>query len=231
MKKVVGLFCLFPVFVFAGEKGGVAASNFEASGSYSDSDASRSVSANGTYRRGIAEYFGYGLAATARRSNGKSTYLDSNGANAGINLFARRFDLGEAGLRYNHSYTKFDSRYGDISHNSDQYSVFASYYIDDFTLGFSRLSAHPEAVEHINTWNISASAYLLENTKLTASASGMDAKDAYGLSAEHQPSFLNNAASISASYNRSPEDDSFSVSLSYFFGTRVPLQQRDRQYR
>lgn len=231
MNKVLAVVCLFPVFACGGEKGGVAEPNFEVGGGYSDDDSAREVSASGAYRFGIDEYFGIGLAANAEHSDGKSYYLDSNGASAGINVFARRFDLGKVGLSYTRLYNKYDSSFDDFSTSSDHFSASAAYYFNDVTVGASRLAMRSDDLPDFDSASLFASVYLLDNTKLTAVVGGMDAKDSFGLSAEYQPSVFDDSTSVSLSYSRSPDHDSISFGLNYFFNSNVPLKQRDRQYR
>lgn len=230
MKKILGLVLLIPSLVIAGERGGVAEPNFEAGAGYSDSDSSRAIAINGAFTAPIEDFVGYRVSAQLGRSYGKDNYLDADRIGLGVGLFARKFDLGKAGITYSFSHDRFDAPV-DLSVSSTGYRLFGAYYLGDFTLGFSRLATRSDDVENSHAWFADASVYVEQNTRLTLSGGGMDAADSYGLGIEHQPFFFAEEASLSVSYSRNPDWDSLSLGVDYFFGNAVSLMRRDREYR
>lgn len=213
------------------EVGGVRDSSFEAGAGYSDSDIARNVSASGNYNFELADFVAAGVAAELEHSYGEGAVVDSDRATVGVDLFARKFELGKLGLGYSRSYSRFDVPVNDDSIDQDMYSVSGEYYIGAFTLGMSRQSYRSEEADDFDAWFFSAAGYLSENTRVTASGAGMDAADLYGVNVEHQSGWFDNKASVTLGYSRSPDNDAISLGINYFFGNTVSLKVRDREFR
>ena len=68
------------------------------------------------------------------------------------------------------------------------------------------------------------------NMKLSASMGGMDSDDSYSIGLIFQPTMFNNSISIFVGYQDTKINDTFSLSASYYFDTKVSLFDRFRKY-
>ncbi|ABC27596.1 hypothetical protein HCH_00697 [Hahella chejuensis KCTC 2396] len=221
---------LFPVFAFAVD-GGVADVNFDAGLDYTHSRHSDSYQLAGSANLPIYSFIGGNLHGNATQVDGHNERVNADVYSLGATVFARDYFLGKIGLSYSYSETDFDLPWADTA-DTDNYGVFAQYYLTDFTLSASRNIAKFDNLEdNHNSWNLGATWYANENVRTSLHASGMDSKDNYGIAVEYQPELFQNAASVDFSYSDGRKDDTFSVGFNYFFGTKVSLKDRDRKYR
>ena len=231
MRKSLVLLCLVPALANGSDVGGVRDSNFEAGSGYSDSDSANAFEANGSYRFALSDYIASDVSVELGHSDGEGPRVDSERVTAGIDLFARSFDIGKVGAGYSRTHSQFDVPIKNDSVNQNAYSAFAQYYIHEFNIGVSRQAYRSGDTEDFDRWSVSIAGYLSDNTRIAVSGSGMDAADLYGASIEHQPSWLGNNASLGFSYSRSPDNDTISIQIAYFFGNTVALKVRDREFR
>ncbi len=231
-KKLVYLACL-PVLAVAGENGGVLETNYGAGIAYSESRNSKGLRASGNVSIPVYKYIGSTLFVNGSKTEGEKNSLDSDAYRVGGVAFLRDFNLGKLGVSAAYNKTNFDTPSGSSLDDTElnQYGLLGQYYFNDFTFGANRNVVDSKDFDDFNSWTASIDWYWQENTKLSLDGSGMDAKDSYGIRVSHQPNFFNNSTDITFSYNGYRTDDVFSLSVNYYFGTLVTLQDRDRKYR
>ena len=238
----------------------VQATNFSLGLEASDSDTKDSTS-NGTFGLGgtatlpIGNLFGATLSGnysrtTARTSDvlfdveSQSSTRPScrfNNYDMVAGVFARRPTLGKISASYGKG--KLSSDCGDESVfvstgtdslDTDYYRVGAEAYLWDFTVGAVHTSTELEDGPKVESDIFSASWYPVDSVKLTLSGGDLYDQDTYGIEIEHQPEFMGNSLGVSLGYSvvdRDREISTISFSVVYYFGTKVQLKTRDRQYR
>jgi hypothetical protein len=164
-----------------------------------------------------------------------------DGYGAEVGLFARRPRLGKIGVSYGLSNLSADCGSdspflptGDDSLDSDRYTVEAEVYLGNFTLGASRTTTTPDGAPDIETTEARISWYPLESLRVTVLGNDLYDEDNYGIELEHQPEFLGDGFAVRLGYydgDSEPSVRTIRLGLSYYFGTKVPLKTRDRQYR
>lgn len=177
-----------------------------------------------------------GLESGVRPSCG----FDSLNGSAG--LFFRRPRLGKVGVSY--LYGELSSDCGGNSQflpsteedlSTSGYRIDAEVYLGNFTLAGARYSTDIDRSEKLETTTVSASWYAMSNLKFSVYGDDLNERDTYGIVIEHQPDFMGDALGVYVGY-ATTEDDlprvrTISLGISYYFGTRVDLKTRDRQYR
>ena len=183
-----------------------------------------------------------GLVEESGSMPGARASCDFRGTQGGITLFARRPTLGKIGASY--GLNELSSECGDSSVfvisgddslDTKNYRVFAEYYLYDFTLAASRTSTDLDDGDNLESSSVTASWYPLDSLRISASAGNdLYEQDTYGIMLEHQPDFLGDALGVNLGYaetERSPQTRTITIGFAYYFGTRVELKTRDRQYR
>jgi hypothetical protein len=168
-----------------------------------------------------------------------SCSFDSFGGEA--SLLARRPTLGKIGISYGigqlSSECSVNSTFvssGDDSLDTDRQRVDVELYVRDFTIGAAYTQLNLEDGPELETTAVSASWYPLDSLKISLSGNDQYDENTYGIIFEHQPEFLGDGFGVQLGYARTdgePNTRTISVGLSYHFGTRVSLKDRDRQYR
>lgn len=165
--------------------------------------------------------------------------IESTGGSAG--LFLRRPSLGRVGASY--GVGRLSSDCGDISEflasgaddlDTEHYRAYGEVYLRDFTLGAAFTSTEPDGGEKLESTAVSATWYPIESLRITATGNDLYDRNAYGLVIEHQPDFMGDALGVYVGYEtneETPRTGIISFGFAYHFGSRVPLQTRDRQYR
>ena len=123
---------------------------------------------------------------------------------------------------------------GNDKLGTDSYRYFAEAYLWDFTIGGSFTSTKLEDAPELESTEISASWYPIDSLKIELSGNDLYEENTYGILLEHQPEMLGDGFSVSLGYSMTEEDpktNTFKIGLSYFFGAKVPLKIRDRQFR
>ena len=177
--------------------------------------------------------------------SGSSTGIASctfKGTQGGITLFARRPTLGKIGVSYGVNQLSSEcgdsSRFvtsGDDSLDAKSYRVFAEYYLYDFTLAASQTATDLDHGDTLDSTSITASWYPLDSLRISASAGNdLYERDTYGIMLEHQPDFMGDGLGVYLGYaktDQSPSTRTVTIGFVYYFGARVDLKTRDRQYR
>lgn len=239
----------------------VEALNFEAGVKSTDSDTSDSTSngtlelnARGTLP--IGSIFGASMTAGYGESRVRTREVVENddGTLSGIrpscnfdnlrgeiSLFARRPTLGRIGVAYgigrlgsDCSDTSFFVPGGQDSLDTDNYRFDAELYWRNFTIGASHTTLSMDDAPEIETTTISGSWYPLDSLRVSLHGSDLYEEDTYGLTLEHQPQFLGDGFGIQLGYSKTdaePGTRTINIGMTYYFGKRVPLLVRDRQYR
>lgn len=117
---------------------------------------------------------------------------------------------------------------------TDSYRYFAEAYLWDFTIGGSFTSTKLEDAAEIESTEIRASWYPIDSLKIELAGNDLYDENTYGILLEHQPEMLGDGFSVQLGYSMTDEDpktNTFRIGLSYFFGAKVPLKIRDRQFR
>lgn len=110
----------------------------------------------------------------------------------------------------------------------------AEAYLGDFTLGVERLQTTPGDGAQLRSTTLAASWYPLESLKIELSGNDLYDAKTYRLMLEHQLEMLGDGFGIRLGFATSdmePRTRSFELGFSYYFGRKVPLQIRDRQWR
>lgn len=158
-----------------------------------------------------------------------------------VSLFARRPTIGRIGVSYgigrigsDCSNTSFFIPGGGDSLDTDNYRFDAELYWRNFTIGASHTTLSLDDSPDIETTTITGSWYPLESLRVSLYGNDLYEEDTYGLTLEHQPQFLGDGFGIQLGYSKTdaePGTRTINIGLTYYFGKRVPLLVRDRQYR
>ncbi|WP_428253067.1 hypothetical protein [Gynuella sp.] len=228
MKRYLVFFstlCLFSAAV--AENRGIEETNYSVLGSVSDADSGSRMSLTGLARVPITNYTGASITGRYSDFNGKNSYIDSSTNSFGLGVFVRDYDLGIINASYVYSRTEADS--SNSKNSIDSISLSGTYYYKAFDLGLGRSKAKADTGSSFNTSRTSVSYYVNENLKVGATVIKMDADDTdYFIS--YQPHAFGNVAALSMAYQDSSTNDTLTISLAYYFDTRVSLKDRARRY-
>lgn len=123
---------------------------------------------------------------------------------------------------------------GDGNLHTDRYQIHGELYFSDFTVSATRTSTDLDGGPKLESTDFSTSWYPLDSLRIAVSSSDLYDEDTYGILLEHQPEFLDDGLGVYVSYattDRSPEVRTIGLGFAYYFGTRVALKTRDREYR
>lgn len=158
-----------------------------------------------------------------------------------ISLFVRRPTLGKVAATYGVGKVSPDCGESSVfigngkeDLSTDNYRFDVEGYLGDFTLGAAYTTTSLDEGLKLKTTAITGSWYPLDSLKVSLSGNDLYEQDTYGLTIEHQPEFLGDGFGISVGYSNSdqePKTRTIYLGVAYYFGTRVPLKVRDRQYR
>jgi len=118
--------------------------------------------------------------------------------------------------------------------STDGYRFAAEVYLGDFTLGAEHAKTKLEDGPELDATTLAASWYPLESLKVQIYGNDLYDEDTYGLMLEHQPEMFGDGLGVRFGFSTndaSPRSRKFELGVSYYFGRRVTLQARDRQYR
>ncbi len=232
LKKSLAILMFAPVLAIAGENGGVLEKNYNVGLSYGWDQDTDTLGISGGINLPVYRYVGSSFYLRGSRTEVDGADVKIDNYQLASSIYLRDFDLGkiEAGLSYHqaHMNNLID---GDDSFEAYLYSLSGQYYLNDFTFGASRLFADSKNTSTSHLAFADIAWYWQNNTKLLVSAGGMDAKDSYSLRVSHQPDYFKNSTAFSFGYNWDHDDDSYSISVNYYFDTLVSLKDRDRKYR
>jgi hypothetical protein len=122
----------------------------------------------------------------------------------------------------------------DDSLSSDGYRFAAEAYLGNFTLGAEHVTTKLEDGPEIEATTLAASWYPIDSVKIELSGNDLYDEDTYGLLLEHQPEMFGDGLGVRLGFSMtdaSPKSRAWSLGVSYYFGRKVPLKTRDRQYR
>jgi hypothetical protein len=181
------------------------------------------------------------LAEAIGSLSGVRPSCDFDSTNGEVTLFARRPTLGKIGVSYGVGSLGSDcganSQFlitGNEKLSTEGYRVEAEYYFHDFTLAAARTSTELEDGPKLESTSVTASWYPHDSLRISVSGNDLYDQDNYGIRFEHQPDFLGDAFGVHVGYARTDQDPktrTINLGLIYYFGTRVELKVRDRQYR
>lgn len=110
----------------------------------------------------------------------------------------------------------------------------AEAYLGDFTLGVERLQTTPGEGRELRSTTLAASWYPLDSLKVELSGNDLYDANTYRLMAEHQLEMLGDGFGIRLGFAMSdtePRSRTVELGFSYYFGRKVSLQVRDREWR
>jgi hypothetical protein len=204
---------------------------------YSNTDLSRgdkatAISANAAVHLPVAKWIGVEVAGTSLEhtfelDDGRK--FDSDFAGLSSTVFVNNPEIGGFGV----GVSRFRNRYTSGKEYSGSTFLRGEYYIKDFNFSASRSRSKDSGNATYNSISVSGLWYAQENMSIGTSVSGMDSKDNYGLTWRHQPKWTKNMASYSLGYRTDREReaiDTYSVQVSYHFGSPVSIKERDRAY-
>lgn len=240
MRKRVALMVVscFPVVSLAGELA-VKETNYGLGASYSTVDSGspgtqNSYSVTGLSRFAIEDNVGMQLAASIDKSYYKSNSYNSDvsGLWVSAGFFVRDYDIGSVNMGFSYGRMGYDSDLGSYVDSSYQsVSLSGTYYLDQFELGtgVSQTDSSYALSEPSRSSHIVAGYYINDNLKLSATVAGLDSSGR-SLNIIFQPAILNNQWSISGTLTNGQAYDRYSISLGYYFDTKVSLMDRNRRY-
>jgi hypothetical protein len=236
MQRIIFFFLFLPNIVLAQDKQSIQQSNFEAGANFNSYNSINTGSVNIKNNLPLKDYLAASIDASIHHTEGKdSSVYSSNGYLFTGNIFLREATIGKIDTSY--TYAQHFTSGPFPSSRGYTNNIAADYYLDRATFGVTRFISRSEG----NSVAFYSTAILLawyadDNLKLGLSRFSSDFQNdkfSTTMTAEYQPSSLNNSASIGLSYSGDPNDNSFNagIFLTYFFDTRVNLFERDRKYR
>ena len=241
IKGIIILACCLPLAVSATENQAITDTNFQADLAYSTSEYFDHVILSGIVNLPISDNLGASLGAIASNTNGKTVNggrgIDSKLYGLNALVFVRNQNMGRLGLGYALAHSENDE--SNSSSFPDErdihgYRLLGEYYLDTITLTGSRNYSADDDDNEFFSSTLAVAWYVQDNIRLNiARLMHQDQYDSIIL-LELQPALMNNAMSISLAYEKDSDDsdfDTYGISVSYFFGTRVSLIDRDRKYR
>lgn len=118
--------------------------------------------------------------------------------------------------------------------NTDGYRFDAEMYLGNFTIGAEHAKTKLEDGPEVDATTLAASWYPLESLKVQIYGNDLYDEDTYGLMLEHQPEMFGDGLGVRFGFSTndaSPRSRMFELGVSYYFGRKVALVARDRQYR
>lgn len=222
----------------------------------SDSTSSGAIGAGLTATLPIGRYFGASLGGgyTRSRVRTRDVLKDENGELPGdrptcsfdsligeASLFFRMPSIGRVSAAYDMGDLSADCDgvvlfpvSGDDKLSTDGYRFNAEAYLGDFTLGAEHVKTKLEDGPEVEATTLAAAWYPFESLKVELYGNDLYDEDTYGLELEHQPEMFGDGLGVHFGFSTndaSPRTRTWQLGVSYYFGRRVTLQTRDRQYR
>ena len=243
---ILAILVLIPLMAFSNENSGVKETNYQVGLHYYENRDDNLDNWNNTLLSAsitfpIYKYIGSRIGVSGYKS-GTIRYPDSDFSSKTSSysmhgsLFLRDKDIGKIGatIGYEKSKTDFDDGSNNnfqVELKSNTYSIYGSYYFNDFTFSGNRFIHDLDNDDKINICTIGVSYYINDNTMLSTSHMSMDSMNNYNIAISHQPYFFNNSTETGISYDNNKGNSSVSFFVSYYFGIKVPLKIRNREYR
>lgn len=202
--------------------------NYRLSGSVSDSDSGNQMSVTGNVRLPLAEYIGASITGGYSDFNGKNSYIDSSTESASLGLFVRKYNLGVINVSYGSSQSKVDAP-NSSKYSTKSMSLNGIYYYNNFDIGLGRSKVDPDSGNSLNASMVGISYYVSDNLRIAASAIRIDQDDMI-FSVSYQPEMFGNNIGVEASFIDYDTNDTVTISVAYYFGTRVSVKDRIRRY-
>ncbi|MEJ2591336.1 MAG: hypothetical protein P8178_08040 [Candidatus Thiodiazotropha sp.] len=211
------------------ENPAVEAANYAVSAALSNGDIGDSYGLSATARFPLVDYTGASVSGQYAEFKGADNYIDSSSRSAALGLFIRKFDLGIVSLDYSHTRSSPEGGFGLKDYNTNSLSLTGTYYLDRFDLSLGRTKFRGVG-ETLSASHLGVAYYLDDSFRLGAGYSSANGDHAKSLQFDYQPAVFGNAIGLSGGYTDTRDDDSISLSISYFFNTRVSLIDRTRRY-
>lgn len=241
MNKKIFALLLLSSSVCTAETQGIESANVETSFGYRNSNYYDSYTLDVTANLPVSGKLASNVSAMYQNSNGKEFKggrgFDSTITGIYATLFLSDQSIGKAGTIFTYAKSKHDypaSLASFKNQESKGYGIFGVYYLNNSSIAANRNYSEINNDSSIYTSSFSLAYYVLANTGIAISGFRVDQETDYRFTLTHQPSFLNNSAAVTLSYNRDSEDrdfDSYIIYFDYYFGIRASLIERDRRYR
>ncbi|HEY8539402.1 MAG TPA: hypothetical protein VIL28_11095 [Steroidobacteraceae bacterium] len=222
----------------------------------SDSTSSGAIGADFAATLPLGRFFGLSLGGGYERSRVRTREVleDESGQLAGTRpsctfdsivgtatLFARVPSFGRLSVGYDIGDLSTDCdgvalfpTSGKDDQSTDGYRYALEAYLGNFTLGASHIVTQLENGPELETTTVSASWYPLDSLKVELFGNDLYEDDTYGLRLEHQPEIFGDGLGVHLSFAKtdaSPSTRTWELGIAYYFGRRVALKTRDREYR
>jgi hypothetical protein len=123
---------------------------------------------------------------------------------------------------------------GKDSLGTDTLRFDAEAYLGNFTVGAEHARTKLEDGPELKATTIFGAWYPIDSVKIELYGNDLYDEDTYGFSIEHQPEIFGDGVGVRFGFSMTdaePKTRTFELGLSYYFGRRVGLKTRDRQYR
>ena len=178
------------------------------------------------------------LSSNIQKTDGTDNVVDQDSYKLSSQIFARDYHVGELGLSYeylrmmpnwltNKNWITLPPKSIDIN----SLGLYARYFVDKITLDVGRFATKHDVYDTKYSSNVGVGYYLTNDILVNTSLSGIDSDGFYFVGMKFQPSILKKSVSFGFSYSDSKNTDpDYAMHISYYFGTRVSLIDRDRKY-
>lgn len=243
MRSILSFLFLLISLVLGSETGGVKKSNYAIGVSYHENDSIKGTLLSAKASLPLYQLVGLSLLAGSSNMESKDYGSETQQRLLYASLFIRDGSVGILGVSYQQSHIKYDlpshSQYIIFPDEITIYhtTFYANYFLQDLTLGASQTQYTSDDISDSGDQNsLSVNWYPNLNTRIGISTSGVDDLDEQRYySVQYQPSFFNKVVDIGVSYSQTKIDDyydqSYGLSINYYFNTAVDLKSRDRYYR
>ena len=205
--------------------------NYSVATSFKDFDYGERYLFNGSVYTPLYRYLGGSISLSYSEFKGDDNYIDSKYSRIEFGLFARKSSVGKLGFKVLSNKTMYDlSRLED--RDTTSYRILGEKYFNDITIGVSRTYSDTTGINdaEYNSVYFDFIWYINSNLPVVARAGGMDAEDTYVIGFETQPSFTNNLFKIFVYYLETPDYESTTIGVRYYFGLKRKLIERDRKF-
>jgi|GEM_PF-2816539 len=245
--KLFAFLLLLPLSVFSDDASGVKERNYRIDIGYHkhqfdglDMDAYSTVLSGSAFFP-VYKYLGssISLGGFSAKLDNYDYYAQTKGHFIDGSVFVRDKSIGKLGIGvgYDKSKTKIEPINTNIflmqssaTNTSKKYSLYGSYYLNNFTFNFNRNILKSDGGFNTNILGVGASYYIEKNTLIGIGKLYMDSPNKYSVNIVHQPYLFNNSIDIHLAYADDDYGNTISFYVNYHFQTQVSLKTRNREY-
>lgn len=246
--KLFAVLLLFPLSIFSNDASGVKEVNYRIGIDYHELKLDgldghiKSTILSESISFPIYKYLGSSISLGGYKGNKIDYYhfyAQTKGHFIDGSVFVRDKSIGKigVGLVYDKSKTEIEPintniflMQGSVTNTSKNYSLYGSYYLDNFTFNFNRNKLKSDSGFNTNILGVGASYYIEKNTLIGIGKLYMDSPNKYSVNIVHQPYLFNNSIDIQLAYADDDYGNTISFYVNYHFQTQVSLKTRKREY-